>query len=147
MEQDIKVDSVRSQSSGIIGRSRSRAHDATLTLDSSSRPKPDGFTNSEAFLAGVSSCGVTMIEMHAEENGIPLKGLNVTIKGSRHTDVTHYESINMHFELIGVTQTQAEELVKVYQGRCPLYGTLILSTKIGVDVTAVPADEKVKSAA
>ena len=147
MEQDIKVDAVRSQSSGIIGRSRSRAHDATLTLDSSSRPQPDGFTNAEAFLGGVSSCAVTMIEMHAAENGIPLKGIHVTIKGSRHTDVTHYESVHMHFELIGVTQAQAEDLVKMYQGRCPLYGTLVLALKIGVDISAVRADEKQASAA
>jgi uncharacterized OsmC-like protein len=147
MEQDIKVDSVRSQSSGVIGRSRSRVRDATLTLDSSSRPQPDGFTNSEGFLAGVSSCGVTMIEMHAEESGIPLKGINVTIKGSRHTDVTRYESVHMHFELIGVTQAQAEELVRMYQGRCPLYGTLAVAAKMAVDVTVVHADEKQASAA
>ena len=147
MEQDIKVDSVCSQTSGVIGRSRSRAHDATLTLDSSSRPKPDGFTNSEAFLGGVSSCGVTMIEMYAEENGIPLKGTTVTIKGSRHADVTHYESVHMHFELSGVSQEQAEELVRMYQGRCPLYGTLVMATKIAVDVTAVHADSRAEACA
>jgi hypothetical protein len=30
-----------------------------LALDSSSRPQGDALTNSEAFLAGISSCGVT----------------------------------------------------------------------------------------
>lgn len=134
MNQELKIDSVRSQSSGTIGRSLCKARDATVKLDSSGRPQPDGFTNSEAFLAGVSSCGVTMIELHAEENGIPLKRTSATITGSRRPDVTHYESVHMHFEMAGVTQAQAEELVKMYQGRCPLYGTLIRAVKITVDV-------------
>ena len=78
-----KIETIRSSSSGILGRAVSHARDARLTLDSSSRPQPDALTNSEAFLAGVSSCGVTLVEMHAHETGIPLKSLRVTIEGTR----------------------------------------------------------------
>jgi uncharacterized OsmC-like protein len=134
MEKDLKVDSVISQSSGTIGRSRSTSHGVTLTLDASARPQPDGFTNSEAFLGSVSSCGVTMIETHAHEHEIPLKHTTVTIKGARHPDVIRYESIQMDFELTGVTQSQAEELVRMYQANCPLYGTLAVAITIAVTV-------------
>lgn len=54
-----KVETIRSFSSGTLGRAVSEARGARLPLDSPSRPQPDAFTNSEAFLAAVSSCGVT----------------------------------------------------------------------------------------
>jgi len=114
---EVKIDSVRSESSGTLGRALSRGHGATLALDSSSRPQPDAFTNSEAFLAGVSSCGVTLIEMHAKETGVPLARMAVTIDGSRDPAVTRYQSVHMRFEMAGVSQAQAEDLVKTYRSR------------------------------
>ena len=80
---DMKIDTVRSSNSGVLGRARSEARGHRIVLDSSSRPQPDAFTNSEAFLAGVSSCGVTLIETHAKEIGVPMKGIDVTIEGAR----------------------------------------------------------------
>ena len=56
-----------SSSSGTIGRGRNEVRGVSVLFDSSSRPRPDAFTNSEAFLGSVSSCGVTLIEMHARE--------------------------------------------------------------------------------
>ena len=113
-----KIDSLRSSSSGTIGRAVSRVRGQELVLDSSSRPQPDAFTNSEAFLAGISSCGVTLIEMHAREAGIPLEALEVTIEGVRPAaEPTRFATITMRFELTGVTQAQAEELVGTYRSR------------------------------
>src|SRR5437867_13172354 len=74
---DMKIDTVRSSNSGVLGRARSEARGHRIVLDSSSRPQPDAFTNSEAFLAGVSSCGVTLVDMHAQESGIPMTGIHV----------------------------------------------------------------------
>ena len=113
-----KIDSLRSSSSGTIGRAVSRVRGQELVLDSSSRPQPDAFTNSEAFLAGISSCGVTLIEMHAREAGISLEALEVTIEGVRPAaEPTRFATITMRFELTGVTQAQAEELVGTYRSR------------------------------
>ena len=113
-----KVETIRSSSSGTIGRAVSHARSARLTLDSSTHPKPDALTNSEAFLAGISSCGVTLIEGHARESGIPLKGLDVTIEGVRAaSDSTRFASVTMTFELAGVSQEQAEKLVETYRSR------------------------------
>src|SRR5260370_33303563 len=78
-----KVDTIRSSSSGVIGRAHSVARGQRLALDSATRPQPDALKNSEAFLAGVSSCGVTLIEGHAQETGIPLKRIAVTSEGVR----------------------------------------------------------------
>jgi uncharacterized OsmC-like protein len=115
---DDKVETVRSSSSGVIGRAQSSAHGARLVLDSSSRPQADALTNSEAFLAAVSSCGVTLIEMHAQETGVPLRSMAVTIEGTRTAAAPNrFAGVRMTFEIAGVSQAQAEALVETYRGR------------------------------
>ena len=113
-----KVETVRSSSSGLIGRAQNEARGARVMFDSSSHPKADALTNSEAFLAGVSSCGVTLIEGHAQDTGVPLRGMSVTSDGGR-TDAqpNGFASVTMTFELRGVTQAQADALVETYRGR------------------------------
>ena len=113
-----KVETIRSSSSGTIGRAQSVVRGQRLVLDSSTRPQPDALTNSEAFLAGISSCGVTLIEQHAQERGMPLKRLEVTIEGVRSAAAPNrFESIGMHFTIAGVDQTDAERLVETYRER------------------------------
>ena len=113
-----KVETIRSSSSGVIGRAVNAAREVRLTLDSSSRPQADAMTNSEAFLAAVSSCGVTLIEMHAAETGVPLAGMSVTIEGVRTAaEPNRFASVAMTFEMAGVSQRQAEELVETYRNR------------------------------
>ena len=115
---DIKIDSVRSSNSGILGRALSEARGHRVALDSSSRPQADALTNSEAFLAGVASCGVTLIEAHAQETAVPLRRMDVTIEGMRTAEEPNrFTSVTMRFELAGVTQAQAEELVATYRNR------------------------------
>ena len=112
------VDTVKSSSSGTVRRAQNAARGQRLTLDSSSHPQNDAFTNSEAFLAGVSSCGVTLIEGHAQQTGVPLKRLDVTIEGVRiAAEPNRFASVTMTFEMAGVSQEQAESLVETYRGR------------------------------
>lgn len=113
-----KVETVRSSSSGTLGRAETAVRGQTLLLDSSALPQRDALTNSEAFLAGVSSCGVTLIEMHASETGLALRRMTVTIEGVRTAaEPNRFASVTMTFELAGVTQAQAESLVDVYRQR------------------------------
>jgi organic hydroperoxide reductase OsmC/OhrA len=114
---DEKIEIIRSTSSGVVGRANNSTRDAALVLDSSSRPHPDAFTNSEAFLAGVSSCGVTLIEMHAREIGVPLRSMTATIEGARVPPEPRFSRVTMRFELVGVSQAQADELVETYRRR------------------------------
>jgi len=115
---DTKIETVRSSSSGVVGRAFNVARGHRVPFDSSSRPQPDALTNSEAFLAGVSSCGVTLIEMHAQEKGIPVKHIEVTIEGARTAaEPNRFSHVSMTFRLAGVSQTQAEALVETYRGR------------------------------
>ena len=114
----VKIETIRSSSSGTIGRAVSQARGQRLMLDSSSRPQADAFTNSEAFLASISSCGVTLVEMHAQEKQIPVTRMDVTIEGVRTADdPVRFASISMRFEIAGVSQAQAEALVQTYRSR------------------------------
>ncbi len=114
---DDKIETVVSSSSGTIGRGRNEVRGVSVLLDSSSRPQPDAFTNSEAFLGSVSSCGVTLIEMHAKETGVPLERMTVTIEGRRPPTQPRFSTVTMTFEMAGVSQVQAEALVETYRQR------------------------------
>jgi uncharacterized OsmC-like protein len=111
-----KIDTIRSSSSGTIGRALSQARGQRLVLDSSTHPQTDAFTNSEAFLAGISSCGVTLIETYAQDKGVPLKRMDVSIEGVRTAEEPNrFASLSMKFEIAGVSQAQAEQLVETYR--------------------------------
>jgi uncharacterized OsmC-like protein len=113
-----KIDTIRSSSSGTVGRAVSHVRGQHLALDSSTHPRTDALTNSEAFLASIASCGVTLIELYAEDKGVPLKRTDVTIEGVRPAaEPNRFASVTMRFELAGVTQAQAEALVQAYRSR------------------------------
>jgi len=113
---DAKVETVRSRSSGVVGRAISNARNHHFVLDSSTAP--EAVSNSEAFLAGISSCGVTLIEGHARDTGVPLRRMEVTIEGVRAAaEPNRFQQIAMRFELHGVDQAVAERLVETYRAR------------------------------
>jgi uncharacterized OsmC-like protein len=113
---DLKVETVRSRSSGVVGRAISNARNHHFVLDSSTAP--EAVSNSEAFLAGVSSCGVTLVEGHARDTGVPLERMEVTIEGSRAgAEPNRFQRVAMHFVLHGVDQTTAEALIETYKAR------------------------------
>jgi uncharacterized OsmC-like protein len=116
MADNVKIDTVRSSSSGVLGRSLNSARHQHFVLDSPSGPN-EALTNGEAFLAGISSCGVTLIEKYAADNAVPLEGMHVVIEGIRKPPEPRFEAINVAFELRGVDQEQAEHLVAVWRDR------------------------------
>ena len=117
MTEGVKIDTVRSGSSGVLGRSLNHARQQHFVLDSPSGPN-EAITNGEAFLAGISSCGVTLIEKHAHDTGVPLAGMEVVIEGVRSNAAPNrFQAINVRFELRGVDQARAEALVETWRER------------------------------
>ena len=107
---------VRSYSSGLVGRSLNTARNQHFVIDSPTVGEALG--SGEAFLAGVSSCGVTLIEKYALEKKVPVKGMQVAIKGIRtNAEPNRFHSISVSFEIWGVSQGQAEELVEIWKSR------------------------------
>ncbi|HLJ62429.1 MAG TPA: OsmC family protein [bacterium] len=108
---------VRSDSIGQPGRALNTARMHSFVLDSSSGPG-EGLTNTEAFLGGIASCGVTLIEKYARDTGVRVPGLTVTISGHQAPpDPTRFATVDVRFEFRGVGQDVADQLVEVWRSR------------------------------
>lgn len=136
MSEKLLVTTVRSASVGLVGRSINQARDQHFVIDSPTIGS--ALASGEAFLAGVSSCGVTLVERAAQDLGIPVERLEVTIDGQRHPEKTNrFARVALTFSFVGPTQEQAETLVLRYKDNCPLYGTVVDATTVDIQVTTV----------
>jgi uncharacterized OsmC-like protein len=93
----------------------------------------EALTPGEAFLAGVASCGVELVEVIARDDAIEVGGVAVEVHGvvdmerPVREDLTVFNRVQMRFEVEGSTQKQAESLVDRVARRCPLYGSVAAS--------------------
>lgn len=117
MANEMVIDMVRSETTSTPGRSLNAARTNHFVIDSSSGT-PEAVTSIEAFLAGISSCGVNIVHREAAAGGIPLRRAHVEIESHRPKEETgRIASVVMRFELVGVTQQQADDLVGLYTRR------------------------------
>ena len=83
----------------------------------------EAITPAELFLAGVAACGVELVQVIAKEQQIPLQSVRVEISGavdrSRpvRQDVTVFNTVQLRFDLAGVTSNQGAELVDRFKRR------------------------------
>ena len=114
MSEQYLSTTVRSYSSGIVGRSLNTARNQHFVIDSPTIGEALG--SGEAFLAGVSSCGVTLCERAAQDMGVAVERMEVTIEGLRERqNPTTFARIDMHFTLYGPDQAGAEAVVQTYK--------------------------------
>lgn len=114
---------VRAVSSGIFGRVLCNAREQHFVIDGPVQNGCPGeaLTPPEAFLSGVASCGVELIEVFARRDGIPLHRVEVSIAGmldrSRpvRPDLTVLNRILMDIRLHGVTPDQGSRLVEEFK--------------------------------
>jgi uncharacterized OsmC-like protein len=117
MSEQLLTTSVRSRTTGVPGRSLNSARDHHFVIDGS--PTGGGpaeeITPGEAFLAGISGCGVLMIERRAADTGVPLGLAEAWIESSRQrSDTSSFVGIELRFRLVGPTPEQANALVEHY---------------------------------
>ena len=118
MSEHQLLNRVRSYTSGTPGRSLNNVRSHHFVIDEPPYAGGPGeeITPAEAFLAGVSSCGVLLVESFARRSGVPLERAEVIIEGVRaRANPVDFESISMRFDLVGPSREQAEELVAYYQ--------------------------------
>lgn len=117
MSQEQPRYAARSTSSGTFQRSLNQVRNHHFVLDSPG--VGEEVTTGESFMAGISSCGVTLIEGAARDEDIPLQRIEVDIGAFRSDDAPtpDLERIDMSFVLHGVSQAQAEHLVAVWRER------------------------------
>jgi uncharacterized OsmC-like protein len=107
----------RSTSSGTFQRSLNQVRNHHFVLDSPS--VGEEVTTGESFMVGISSCGVTLIEGAARDEGIDLRHIEVDIGAFRSDDAPtpDLERIDMHFVLHGVDENQSAHLVDIWKAR------------------------------
>jgi uncharacterized OsmC-like protein len=111
----MKVDSVRSVSTDTLGRTLNSARANHFVIDSASGPG-EAVTSGEAFLAGISSCGVNVVNGAAQRSDVPLQHVRVEIDGVRSAQNTaDFARIDVRFRMTGPTPAQAEQLVQHWQ--------------------------------
>ncbi len=120
MSENVMVNRVRSYTTGTPGRSLNNVRGHHFVIDEPPYAGGPGeeITPADAFLAGVSACGVLLVETFARKEAIPLTQAEAVIEGIRNTsDTSRFERITIHFSLAGPTQKQADDLVDRYKGR------------------------------
>ena len=76
----------------------------------------------EFFLSGITACAVNMVERLAHEGNIALDWMDVGAEAWRDPDKTEgeltvYDEIRINFEMWGVDDDQAHELVETWKRR------------------------------
>jgi len=80
-------------------------------------------TPGELFLSAVASCGVELVQVMAKAEGIPLQAIEVAIHGVMdrsnpvRPDVALFNSVRLQFQMSGVTDETAKNLVERFKGR------------------------------
>jgi uncharacterized OsmC-like protein len=106
-------------SSGIEGRNICNARTNHWVSDD---PGGDAPSSGELFLSGISSCAVSMVERIARTDNISLQWMDVGMESYRdsdadHGDLTLYDAIRIKFEMWGVEDEDARNLVDLWKQR------------------------------
>jgi len=116
-DDELVLNRVRSATTPTPGRAINQVRENQFTIDEPTHLGGPGeqITPADAFLAGVSSCGVLLVQGRARDVNIPLEGIEVNLEARRRrSDTSVFIGIDMHFRLIGPSQEQALELVDYY---------------------------------
>lgn len=124
-QADVRQYEVSAASTQVFGRVVCGARNHHFIVDG---PEQNGcpgeeVTPAEIFLAGVACCGVELIQVLAKSAEIPLKAINVKIRGAMdrskpvRPDVSLFNSVRLHFQFQGINDQQARQLIDSFKGR------------------------------
>ena len=124
-QSDIRQYEARAASTGTFGRVLCSVRNHHFVIDG---PEQNGcpgeeVTPAELFLSAVASCGVELVQVLAKSNGFPVQEIAVKIHGFMdrskpvRPDVSLFNSVRLQFQLSGVTDANAKELVDRFKAR------------------------------
>jgi uncharacterized OsmC-like protein len=124
-KSELRQYEARAASTDIFGRVLCSTRNHHFVVDG---PEQNGcpgeeITPAELFLSAVASCGVELVQVLAKSAGIPLRGVAVNIQGlidrskPVRPDLSLFNSVRLRFEMNGVTDEGARQLVEAFKGR------------------------------
>jgi len=91
----------------------------------------------DLLLGALATCGTFVFEKAAQEMGLPLTAIAVTVEGDLDLRGVKGEPVDpriqvfrVNMELTGVDQSQADKLSEAFKSRCPIFTTLSRSAPI-----------------
>ena len=124
-QSDIRQYEARAVSTETFGRVLCSARNHHFVVDGPVQNGCPGeeVTPAELFLSAVASCGVELVQMLAKSAAIPLQGIEVRIQGWMdrskpvRSDVSLFNSVSLQFQMKGVSDGDARQLVEKFKGR------------------------------
>ena len=108
---------VTSVSTATKGRVINSARHNHWVIDSPSGPA-EAVSTGESFLAGLSSCAVTLVQSVAVPEEIALGPLSVEVSSHRVPEKPYdYDRIDVHFSYEGISVADAERLTELWKER------------------------------
>ena len=109
----------RSYSTGTLGRAICNARTHHFVADDAGGEELGA---GEFFFSGITACAVNMVERLANTDEIALDWMNVSVEsyrdsGADHGDLTLYDAIRIKFEMWGVDDEDAHNLVETWKKR------------------------------
>lgn len=122
---DVRRYGISARSTGTFGRVLWSCRDQHFVADGPVQNGCPGeaVTPAELFLAGIATCGVELVEVIAKAEGVPLGAVRADVEGVLdpaspvREDVRVFNSVRLRFELGGVDEPQARELVEGFKRR------------------------------
>lgn len=122
---DVRRYAVQARSTDLFGRVLCSARNHHFVVDGPAQNGCPGeeLLPPEIFLGGVAACGVELLHVIARERGAPLAAAVCAIEGEVdrarpvRPDVTVFNRVRMEFQLRGVTEEQAQQLVEAFRAR------------------------------
>ena len=124
-QSEIRQYEARAASTNTFGRVLCSVRNHHFVIDG---PEQNGcpgeeVTPAEMFLSAVASCGVELVQVLAKSSGIPVEEIAVKIHGAMdrskpvRPDVSLFNSVRLQFQLRGMTEANAKELVDRFKAR------------------------------
>ena len=109
----------RAYSTGTLGRAICNARTHHFVADDAGGEELGA---GEFFFSGIGACAVNMVEGIAREDQVDLEWMDVSVESYRdpaktHGDLSLYDAIRVNFEMWGVDDDQAHELVEIWKRR------------------------------